>query len=50
LVAKRYAQQQGIDFDEIISLVARFETVRVFLALAAQLGWPFTNLMQSQHF
>ncbi|KAI4351147.1 hypothetical protein L6164_005530 [Bauhinia variegata] len=40
LVAKGYAQQQGIDFDETFSPVARFETVRTFLALATQLQWP----------
>ena len=40
LVAKNYSQQQGIDFDETFSPDARFETVRTFLALAANLNWP----------
>jgi len=39
LVAKGYAQQEGVHFDETFSHVARFETVRVFLVLAAQLKW-----------
>lgn len=29
IVAKGYAQQQGIDFEEVFSLVARFETMRI---------------------
>ncbi|KAH0711345.1 hypothetical protein KY289_007304 [Solanum tuberosum] len=39
LMAKGYAQQYGVDFEETFSLVARFETVRLVLALAAQLQW-----------
>ena len=37
LVAKGYAQQPGIDFSETFAPVARMETIRTFLALAAQL-------------
>ncbi|KAL0541072.1 hypothetical protein IC582_021103 [Cucumis melo] len=39
LVAKGHAQQHGINFEETFSPVARFETVRVVLALAAQQQW-----------
>lgn len=40
LVVKGYSQMPGIDFDETYTPVARFETVRIFLALAAQLQLP----------
>ncbi|KAD3066374.1 hypothetical protein E3N88_34254 [Mikania micrantha] len=39
LVAKGYAQKYGKDFEETFSPVARFETIRLFLSLAAQNGW-----------
>jgi hypothetical protein len=39
LVAKGYAQRQGVDFDEVYAPVARLETVRTLLALAAHNGW-----------
>nr|GEY32134.1 Gag-Pol polyprotein [Tanacetum cinerariifolium] len=36
LVAKGYAQKEGIDFEESFTLVARLEAVRLFMAYATQ--------------
>ena len=44
LVAKGYVQQEGIDFDEVFAPVARLDTVRVILALAANQGWQVHHL------
>ena len=37
-------QEQGIDFDEAFAPVARIETVRLILALAAYHGWQVHHL------
>jgi hypothetical protein len=39
LVAREFVQQEGIDFDEVFTLVACMESVCLLLALAAQEGW-----------
>nr|CAD1823506.1 unnamed protein product [Ananas comosus var. bracteatus] len=39
IVVKGYLQCEGIDFPETFTPVARFDTIRTVLALAAQIGW-----------
>jgi hypothetical protein len=39
LVARGFVQWEGIDFDDAFARVARMESVRLLLALAAQEGW-----------
>jgi Reverse transcriptase (RNA-dependent DNA polymerase) len=40
LVAKGFTQTYGIDFQETFSSVAKLNTVRILLSLAANLDWP----------
>ncbi|CAL1409608.1 unnamed protein product [Linum trigynum] len=44
VVAKGFSQQHGIDFTEVFAPVARWDTIRTFLALAAAHGWPVFQL------
>ncbi|GJW68800.1 zinc finger, CCHC-type containing protein [Tanacetum coccineum] len=44
LVAKGYIQQHGIDFEEVFAPVERMETIRLFLAIAANNKWEVHHL------
>jgi hypothetical protein len=44
LVAKGYVQKHGIDYDEVFAPVARLDTVRLLLAMAANWGWEVHHL------
>ncbi len=44
LVAKGYVQKQGVDFEEVFAPVARLDTVRVVLAVAADRRWQVHHL------
>ena len=43
LVAQRYSQMEGVDYNETFALVARMESIRILLALACHLRF---NLYQ----
>jgi hypothetical protein len=44
LVAKGYVQRPGVDFEEVFALVARLESVRLILVLAAHRGWEVHHM------
>jgi hypothetical protein len=44
LVAKGYSQQYGMDYTEVFAPVARMDTVRMIVALAAQRNWTIYQL------
>lgn len=44
LVAKGYTQSYGIDYQETFAPVARLNTIRVLLSVAANLDWPLYQL------
>ncbi|GKE12397.1 retrovirus-related pol polyprotein from transposon TNT 1-94 [Tanacetum coccineum] len=44
LVAKCYAQEEGIDFEESFAPVARLEAVRIFIANAAYKSFPIYQM------
>ena len=44
LMCKGYAQQEGIDFEETFSLVARLEAIRMFLAFSSFQQFKFYHM------
>ena len=44
LVVKGYAQMFSVEFLETFALVAKLDTIRMLLALAAQKGWKIYQL------
>jgi hypothetical protein len=44
LVAKGYSQQQGVNYNDTFSLVARLDTIRTLITLAGQNGWLLYQL------
>ena len=44
LVAKRYKQKAGIDYDEVFAPVARMETIRLLISQTAQFKWPIFQM------
>ena len=44
VVAKGFCQIEGLDYDQIFSLVVHFETVCLILAMAALQNWDITGL------
>ena len=44
LVVKGYAQRLGIDYDEVFAPVARLDTMRLLIALAAHEGWEIHHM------
>ena len=44
LVVKGYAQVFGVDYSDTFALVARLDTIRILLAVAAQMNWRVYQL------
>ncbi|KAK9077208.1 hypothetical protein SSX86_005544 [Deinandra increscens subsp. villosa] len=44
LVVKGYAQEKGVDYEEVFAPVARWDTIRTMLAVAAQNKWVIYQL------
>jgi hypothetical protein len=44
LVAKGYVQRQGVDFEEVFAPVARLDSIRLLIALAAHESWEIHHM------
>jgi hypothetical protein len=43
-VARGFSQKEGIDYDEIFALVARYTSIRIIISLAAVFGWKLHQM------
>ena len=43
-VAKGYVQRHRVDYDEVFTPVARLESIRLLLAVAADSGWDVHHM------
>ena len=50
LVAKGYTQTFGVDYQETFAHVAKMNTIRVLLSLAANFDWPLKNFDIKKYF
>lgn len=50
LVAKRYAQINGVDFNEVFSPMVKHKFIRILLALLDMFDCSFDSLMYGPHF
>lgn len=50
MVAKGFTQQEGVDFNETFSLVAKLTSVKLILGLAAKHGWELSQMDVSNAF
>ena len=44
LVARGFVQKEGVDYDDAFAPVARLDSVRVMVGMAAQRGWELHHL------
>ena len=43
-MAKGYVQKHGVDYEEVFAPVARIDTIKLIIALAANRGWKIHHL------
>ena len=50
LVVKGYAHQHGMDYTEVFVLVAKWDTIRMVIALATRNSWSVYQLDRQKRF